>query len=185
MNLKRRQMSMLDRMRRMAAKRRKNRKNRNSPFANLVPFRGNSVVVKSWAVKPGQTKSNRSGLGSRGSAAPSRFHLAKNMLEHLTKNDLRYNRRLGGAKPVKVCQSDCVGLQSASRHHAGGALGLAARRHTACRWSLSCRAQLAGNSALFRTIRGTGAGRLVPSASRKFRPIPTKKNPRCGRKGPD
>ena len=93
---------MLDRMRRMAAKRRKNRKNRNSPFANLVPFRGNSVVVKSWAVKPGQTKSNRSGLGSRGSAAPSRFHLAKNMLEHLTKNDLRYNRRLGGAKSVKV-----------------------------------------------------------------------------------
>jgi hypothetical protein len=42
-------------------------------------------------------------------------------------NDLQYNQRLSSAKPVKVCQSDCVGLQSASRRRAGAALWRAAK----------------------------------------------------------
>ena len=44
---------------------------------------------------------------------------AKNRLKHPTMNDLQYNRGLVGAKPVKVCQSDCVRLRSTSRRRAG------------------------------------------------------------------
>ena len=63
MHLKLRQINQLIRVGRTAARRRKKRMNTLSVFASLVLFRGNSVVVRYGAVKPGQTKSNRSFQG--------------------------------------------------------------------------------------------------------------------------
>ena len=100
-----------------------------STFASLVLFRRTSVVVRSGAVKAGQARSNRSIWGSTEAERPPRNHPAGNMLKHLTMNDLQYNRRSGGAKPVKVCQSDRAGSPSANRRCAGAALGRAARRN--------------------------------------------------------
>ena len=131
-------------------------------------------------------------------------HPTKNMLKHLTMNDLQYNRGFGSAKPVKVCQSDRAAFPSTSRRRSGAALGLAAWRHTACRWSLSCRAQLAGEfgiiqhysgllgepglGALFRPGNrpgerdrpGCGAGRLAPLFQTRM--CPAGRRTRCARR---
>jgi len=106
MNLKLTQMNLLIRMRTMAARRRKSRKNRSSIFACLAFSRQFSCCRTPHGQDDG-----------------SQF--AKNMPKVLTMNDLQYNRGFGGAKSVKVCQSDCVGLQSASRRRTASAERLA------------------------------------------------------------
>ena len=155
----------------MAAKSR-GRKNESFHFCESLLFRGNSVVGRSRAVKPGQTKSNRYGWRLSGSAASGQSHAPGKLMQILPLNDLQYNRGLSGAKPVKVCQSDCLGLQSASRRPAGAGFGRAAKAGVGANGG-----EIQDGSGLFREMGleawfrpGAGKFRPIRSDSDQFRP---------------
>ena len=107
------------------------------------------------------------GLPGDGSAACGWSHPANDMPKHLTMNDLQYNRHLGGAKPVKVCQSDRVGFPSARDRRPEGPLRCAAKTEIGAN-----KRDIQLNSALFSIVpvrRGKWVGGLAPSQVPGFR----------------